>query len=241
MDERMSSMFIFLIIFNILFPPISYAFTVFPDEPEESQLNIVIDSSRLAEYDVSFTNATSFNITYGDDWDYFNYNEKELRVKWYDGGLFAPDHIVFQKKDAVGQYLGWFFHIDCDLTLLDSGLVIDNSDSYLENGTIIEQWDLTEDWMRVSIDYGVLGFFTTTPADYGNITRAVMETGTLTLTVGESETSTYDMREFADWYWNTIFNTEYGAVPSSIQWIMRALTVLNFVAGVYAIKDLFRV
>lgn len=237
MDERMSSMLIFLLIFNLLFPPFAYAFTVFPQTSQTQELTIPIDASRLAQYGVSFTNATFYNITFGAvNFTYFDYNDHELRVKWIDG-LAGADYVVFQKKSIVGEYLGWWWNYDVDIKLIEHDLVID----VLYNGTIIDYWNQDEDWLMMDIDYGVTGIFTTIPADSGNVTKAVMETGVLTLTVGESETSTYSFREFIDWYWNMIFNVDYTSVPSALQWFMRILTVLNLVATVFAVKDLSRV
>lgn len=232
MDDNMSSIFIFYLIFNILFSAFSYAWTVFPEYEQSQDFDIVISQEKLLEYGVTFTNATSLNVTFGADYQYFTYNDRELRVKWVDS---ATDYIIFQKRTWIGQRLdSWFFNMDLDIQLVDHGLVT----QALYNGTIIAYWDAVEGWLRINIDYGVVGFFTTIPGDAGNVTKAVIETGILTLTVGETETDAYSFREFIDWYWSMIFGYDYSAMPQSLQWLMRAMLSLNIIVGIFAIRDL---
>lgn len=237
MNENMSGIFIFFLIFNILFSAFSYALTVFPDAANPDY-EISIDQDRIIEYGVSFTNATSVNITFGGGYEYFTYNDRNLRTQWLDGAAGA-DYIVFEKRTWLGEKLdSWLFYMDLSIELTDENFVT----NALYNGTIINYWDTDNDWLRMDIDHGVVGFLSTLPADAGNITQAVQVTGILTLTIGEIDTTLeLDAGEFIDWYTATILGTNYNGLPSALNWIIRGMLTLNIVIAIFMIRDLTKI
>lgn len=235
MNENMSGIFIFLLIFNILFSTFAYALTVFPEAETQADFSVTIDQEKLLQYGVSFINATSLNVTFGADYQYFTYNDRNLRVKWIDGAAGA-DYIVFEKRSWLGEKLdSWLFALDLSVSLVDENFVT----NALYNGTIINYWDSENDWLRINIDSGVIGFLTTLPADAGDIENAVQVTGILTLTVGEVSTQEgLNIGEFIDWYSGMILGLNYNGLPSWMNWIIRGILTINLVVGIYAIRDL---
>lgn len=238
MDDRFASMFFFLLIFNMLFSTFSYALTVYPSAEVYIDYSISIDQDKLKEYGIEFVNATSVNVTFGEDWQTFEYNDKNFRVRWVDGVL-NNDYVVFQKRTWLGdKFNSWLFYTDVFVQLIDAGITLD----ILPNATIVNHWDNSTQWLRMNLDSGVVGFFTTLAADYPNITKAVYDTGTITLTVGETDqTYAFDVREFIDWYTSMLTGLTYSGLPWFFDWVFRGLFTLNFIVGVYAIRDLTKV
>lgn len=227
----MSGILIFSLIVNLLFSTFAYAFTQFPND-ENTDFEISISKEKLTEYGITFTNATSMNITFSQDPVYFSYNDINYRVQWVDSAL---DYIVFQRRSFLGESLdNWFFNYDLSIKLVESGFVTD----FLPNSSIINYWEPQEGWLRMIIDNSIDGILTTIPPDSGNITKAVYETGILTLTVGQVQQDTYSFDAFIDWYSKTILSGGFDGMPAQIQWILRGWLALNIVIFIFAIKDL---
>lgn len=241
MSERIYGLFIWGIVFNLLFGVFGFTFTTFANEPIDSDLEISLDVDQLWETGIVFVNATSYNITYGDDWQYFTENNKELRVRWYDPliPLSAPAGIYFERQSIIEQYTdSWLFPEEQQVLIGQTRDI----EPYLSNGTLIEYWETENNWTRIDIANGIIGFIHTLASDSGNITKAVYETGEITITIGEpSTTSAFSTSNFIDWYWSAIFSFDYSEVPVVLNWIIKIITTLNLTSAIIVFRELTKV
>lgn len=238
MSEQIHGIFIWGIVFNLLFGVFGFAFTTFATDPAEYDLDIALDVDQLWKNGIIFVNATSFNLTYGDDWHYFTENNKELRVRWYDPviPLLAPAGIYFERQSIVEQYTDtWIYPLKQEILLGESRDIV----QWLSNGTLIEYWETDNNWTRLDVANGIIGFISTIPPDENNITKAVFETGILTLTIGEPEsTSSFSAENFIDWYWSAVFTFDYSEVPFLLNWLMKIIVILNLVSAIFVVREL---
>ena len=242
MDEAMSRMMIYLLIFNLIFTPFAYALTQFPDEPDSDQAETkFIDQDKLMEAGIVFTDATEFNLTFGADFVYVSTNQTDYRFKWSDGVL--EDKLLFEKKNFVGRWTdSWLFRTEIEIHFLGSGTIYNLDGEFpVYNSTIVNEWELDSNWSRMKLDNNIIGVFTL-PQGADNITQAVFDIGVLNMTTGTTlQTSeTYDVRAFIDWYVAAVFGYDYAGIPYSLQWIMKGIFMLNVVALVFAVRELTR-
>jgi len=237
LSELIHGIFVWGIVFNLLFGVFGFTFTTFADEPI-TDFDISLDVETLWKNGIVFVNATDYNLTYGADWTYFTENNKELRMRWYDPTtpLTAPDGLYFQKQSIIEDYLDtWFFPEPLNIFVGESRDIV----AYLSNGTMIEYWETENNWTRIDIANGIIGFIHTQQADSNNITKAVYESGELVLTIGEpSSTSAFSTENFIDWYWSAVFSFDYSEVPQSLNWIMKIIVSINLVSAIFVIREL---
>lgn len=231
------------IIFNLLFSVFGFAFTAFPTTGN-TEIDIPLDADTLYQEGIIFVNATYFNLTYNGNWTYFSQAERNMRIGFREAGIdpLVQDGITIQQQGLVQQYF--------DSWLLPTTLQIEVGPNYralvnpknLGNSTIVQYWENDYNWTRFRTLNSITGFVTTIPADNNNISKAVYETGILTITIGELQVlSDIDILTFARWYWNTIFSFGYSGFPSVLSWVLKLIVIINFVTGVIVIRDLFRV
>jgi hypothetical protein len=231
--DRMQSLFLFSVIFNLIFAPLSFVFTNFGEEPGE-EYQIAIDEIRLNRYGISFVNATSFNITFSGGPTEFEQNDKKIRVEWLDRFLFE-DTITFSKQSIIERTLDtWFFPEIMTIFVGENAAILRG----ITNSSIVTYFDTDYNWTKIDIDQGVLGFLTTIPQDNNNITKAVYDTGILTLTIGEPRSESWDAGSFIDWYWSLLFGFNDYGLPSAFAWLMRLLFTLTIVSAVFVTRDL---
>lgn len=239
MSEMVYKYFYAGIIFNVLFSVFGFAFTVFPDTASTS-FDIPIDQEILYQEGITFLNATAFNLTYNGGWHYFTASDRNMRIAFKEGTLYT-DGIEIQQQGLVQSYF--------DSWLLPTSLPISVGEEYetlplpiLSNSTILLYWENDHNWTRFRTLNAVNGFITTIPSDENNISKAVYETGILTITLGELQMSTdFDITTFAQWYWNSLFSFGYSGFPDVLSWVLRLIVIINLVSGIIVIRDLFKV
>lgn len=233
--DRIYSIFIFGIIFNILFSMFGFAFTTFASQPSET-FEIIIDQDVLWEEGIVFLNATSFEIDYNGGWSYFTENNKKFRLQWYDPiiPVVFGAGIHIQQQDVIEQYTDtWAFPKQLSVQI---GEQKHYSKVGITNASMITYWEPDNNWTRFSFGNGYLGFLSTFD---NNITRAVDE-GSLNVTLGDPESDQYDVGNFVDWYWDSLFYWNVSGIPGSISVFTKLLTTLNFVSAIIVIRELFR-
>lgn len=235
----MTSLFLFMLIFNILFGLFAHAFTVFPSFDQEIyRYDISIDEVRLNSYGISFVNATSFNVTWKEAPQIFEQNDKKFRVKWDEIGILGlRDGWLFEKQSIIEQWADtWYFPEKQMVGVGETG------EPMIEvwNSSIVSYFSTEFNWTKIDIASGVTAFITTINSDSNNITKAVYETGTLTLTVGEPREESYTVGNFIDWYWGIVFGFNDYGLPSSMAWIMRIIFTLTVGSFVFMTRSLTR-
>lgn len=242
MSEKMTSLFLFSILFNLFFSVYGYAFTNFPGEwTENPDLDIAIGIDDLYAIGITFTNATSLNITFGEDPLLI---EREggvpLKIDWSSHPL-KGDYFQILIQSPIERYLDtWYLPDSLDLWMGPD----DDFYMFIWNSSLVSLYEPDHDWIRGLGGADFTFFLSPTHADTGNITRAVYETGILTLTYGTPISLTgqdeISVKNFILWYLNTITGADNYGLPDSLIWLMRIIFTLNVIAGVFTLKELSR-
>lgn len=240
-DELTTKFFYGGIIFNLLFSVFGFAFTAFP-ATQSTALDIPINQELLYQEGLVFNNATYFNLTYNDDWSYFEQSGRNMRIGFREGSLDPNnvDGVTVQQQGLVQQQFdSWLLPTNLPMYVGPDYKVLTGN---LDNASIVLYFETDYNWTRFRTHNGVNGFLTTQAADNNNITKAVYETGILVVTLGELavEVET-DIATFARWYWNTLFQFGYTGFPSVMGWMLKLIVLLNFISGVIVLREQFRV
>lgn len=231
--------FIGSMIFNLLFSSFSYALTTFADSPSDI-IDIGIDQESLMQGGLVLVNATDFQLSFNDTWHYYTMNDVRQRVKW-GTDLVRGDGFNFQKQSflertintwILPQYTGvWFGSTK-------SGLI----DGYFNNASVITNFDNQKNYTRFNLDTNDIGFIYPIEADKGNITRAIMETGLVNMTIADTYAMTDQSAQgFVKWYWANLFSWEYQGLPYAITVFLKIITFVNLASAIIVIRELFKV
>jgi len=240
MSERAVEMLVFSVIFNILFASLSFAFTSPAESFDSSEFQISLDENILSLRGIDFKNATSYNLTFGADWTYFELDGVKTRVVWAHD-FIGGDGFMAQIQNIAERYLNtWFLPVPLQMKVGADRIYIQGG--IISNSTIVSEFDVNWNWLEIVFSGDKRAFITTTHADANNITKAVYETGILTLTIGEivSENK-YDFWGFVTWYWEVLFSQGDYAVPFYMDIIIKIMFALNLISAVLVAKDLTRV
>lgn len=235
-SEKITSLFLFSILFNLFFSVYGYAFTVFPEDPGEvPDLDISLDIDDLYEIGISYNNATSLNITYGSAPTLVDEaSGVPLRADW--SSHLDGDYFQLQIQNPVERFLNtWILPFPLDLYM---GPEYDH-ESFLYNSSIVNYFEPDYGWVRGTGGSNFAFFLSPIPPDEDNITKAVYETGILTLTFGDPiATEELSFRNFVRWYYSTLIGASSYGLPVSLVWIMRIVFSLNIIAGIFMLKEL---
>jgi len=241
MSERMYNIFIFGIVFNLFFSVFGYAFTTFAYEAIPENYEIAIDNEELWKQGIIFLNATSFNVTYNEDWHYFSQNNKDFRVKWYEPiiPLNSPAGFYFEKQSLIEQWLDtWIYPEKIPLLVGEEGAIFLTE---IDNSSIVNYFDIDAHWTEIKFE-GLICLLSTIPGDEANISKAIFDTGIITVTVGKgSSNQDFDLQNFAEWYWDTLFSFNALGIPESILWFTKIITTINFVSAIYVLREATKV
>lgn len=226
------------IIFNVLFSGFSYGLTTFADQPSDL-IDIDIDQETLLKEGILLVNATRFNVTFKDGWHYYTMNEVKQRVKW-DSDLVRGDGFSFQKQNFLAQQFdSWLLpqYVGVWFGESKTGII----DGFCTNSSIISHWDITKNYTRINLETSDLCFVRTLAADNNNITKAIQETGTVTLTIADGLLSADQTVEgFVKWYWANLFNWSYSGVPWSVTVFIKVIVFVNLASAIIVIRELFK-
>ncbi len=227
---------IFSFILSILFPMMAFTFTTFGAEPEAFDTTLSI--SQLQNAGIMLSGGESFNITFGDPAQEYTVKNTTMRIKWVDSLLFG-DYFANQQQSFIERVLGtWFFPIEMNVVLDGSQGFIRSRD--LTNATVIAHWDSQYNWTRYSIvENGLVGFITTIPGDYNNITAGILN-GLVTVTIGAEIFDQNDPNplNFANWYISVVSGTSDWGLPDFMVWIVRIFSFMTILAGYLLFTEL---
>ena len=171
--------------------------------------------------------ADDLNVSYGTGWQYFTVNNTDMRVEWT--WIFSiGDHFRFQTHVTFfGLASGW-----TEMGFRDYGTEIYNS-------SVIIEWNNQTKWSRFKAKNGYEVFFTD-PEQEHNITRAIYEDGTVTVTVAESMSFDEDVNlmTFVSWYAGMITGTKSYGLPSVFNMVLQVINVLSLLSVVIIAKEM---
>jgi hypothetical protein len=229
----------FSFILSILFPTFAYAFTAFGETPED--FDVSLDANTLLDAGIQLTDGVSHNVTFlGGDVEYTVKNVT-MRINWRDPIGVAEPYFANKRQGWVQKTLGtWWNAIEMNI-IIDTSLGTKPS-TFLTNATVINYFDETYNWTKYEIfENNLVAFITTLNADDNNITKAIYETGTVTITVGTAIFTQNDFgaASFLQWYRTVIFTggSEWG-LPSFMSWVVRIFSFMTLISGILVAKEL---
>lgn len=231
MSERAVEMLVFSVIVNILFAALSFAFTTPAESFDSSTLTISLDRNILALRGINFKNATSFNLTFGSDWTYFELDGVRTRASWMHD-FIGGDGIQAQVQNIVERMTDtWLVPIPLQMNVGIHQQYL--AGGFIKNSTIVSEWDETWHWLEIIYSGDKRAFISTIPADSGNVTKAVYETGILTMTIGETlSENKYDFWGFASWYWEVLFSQGDYNVPAYMDALVKIMFAVMLISAV---------
>lgn len=207
--------------------------------------DISLDKDRLILAGIILNDAESHNVTFNGDWVEYEVQNQSVRVGWKSGirdpGTFIvyEDAIFIQKKSPLGRVLdSWIFPQFMWTKAVKSGY----TSKAIYNDTIVLNFDQVYNWSRFEVEDGVQCFITTINEDM-NITTAVYEYGTLTVTLGEGweEQTSFNFRNFVTWYLGLIIGDQTWGLPDVFSWLIRILSALTILSAVIIAKELIKI
>ncbi|MBA7491600.1 hypothetical protein ES702_02148 [subsurface metagenome] len=215
----------FFLIFSIAFS--YFAFALMFSTVSEGRWDISLDVEQIMSAGILLGEADDLNLTYGSGWQYFTVNNTEIRVEW-DWIVTIGDHFRFQTHvKFFGLDLAW-----TEMGIRDYGTEIYNS-------SVIVEWNNNTKWSRFKFKNGYELFFTD-PEQEHNMTRAIYDDGTVTVTVAESLTITEDVNfmTFVSWYAGMITGTNNYGLPSIFNVVLQSIGALSLLSVIILAKEM---
>lgn len=229
----MVTLWVFILILNIVFPVLGYTFTAFGEMNERYELDLNPDS--LMSIGLNLVDAESQVLTFGAaGWEEYQLLNVTLRAKWARHRIVAlifQDGIRFQKQSAISKAFDvWLtpYTVEIKSVASNEWFVV------LRNETIIRDFDQEFNWSRFVLKDGHHLFVTPFTTD-GNITKAVYQDGVLNVTVAKSfdeEDTTFNFWRFVGWYTSLLIGDASWGLPSIFSWVIRILAALSIFAAI---------
>lgn len=193
---------------------------------------------------ITLADGESYNVTYLGDWEYYEVQNRSIRVKWVDDWtdpatfLSLGEGLIFQKKSPLGKFLNnWWW---AQLMWID-GSKMEFPHKIVSNVTVVNQWNPSYEWSQFESTEGIL-IFITPPEEDMNITEAVYDEGVLTVTIGEgySEEEKFNFQSFVTWYIGIIVGDQTWGLPPFFSWIVRILSVMTILSALIVAKEMLK-
>ena len=221
-----------LLLVSILFHYFSYSFTIVAYDYSEYDISLkLIDlyTSGILIGDWDEKNVTFENAT----WTTFEVGNATIRVKWAQWPFTGKTGFLYQQHTPFFTLQPW---IDFRWSNIQGGLIIQNS-------TIIEFYGM--ETPNITINRGITGFVAVFQDSSGenNITKAVMETGLLTVVIAEDVawSSEPDLGSFMSWYLGLVTGSETWGLPDSFSILVRIMTMLGIFSGIFLMSEIRRI
>jgi len=219
-----------LLFISIFFHYYSYSFTV--TAMDYSDYDVSIDIIDLYVSGIMIGEYDEVNVTYEGGLSYMTLNETELRFKWINFPLGVGDALYAQVRS---QFFGFPMWIDFSWQNI-------KGQDFIKNETIVDWWDSDHNWTMI---HGLTGYvlFITDPLKEGNITRAVMEDGELTLTLCQDMAwaESPSLGSFISWYVGLVTGSETWGLPENFSIVVRIMTLLGIFSGVFLLSEVRRI
>lgn len=238
------TLYIFVLILNLIFPVLSYTFTSFG--PQSERYDVDLSTDALDRIGLTLVDGESHNLTWEGDWVVYSLLNVTVRCRWYS--VKAPntfpaeynDGIQFQKQSGISRaFDNWFLPYFVPVKSLSSNEWFNE----LRNDTIIRDWDPVYNWSRFVLQDGH-HLFVTPFESHQNISKSIWEDGTLNVTIAKSFDDTeqrFNFWSFVGWYTSLLIGDQSWGLPDIFSWIIRILAAVSIFAAIMLTKDLTRV
>lgn len=236
MDGATQRLVIFSFVLSILFPMFAYTFTTFGDNPDPFDLTLSV--VQLENAGIKLSEAETHNVTFGGAAQEFTVKNTTMRVKWIDRVILG-DYFANQQQSVIEKILGtWLWPIEMEITLDGApGFILGND---LTNDTVVNAFDSQYNWTKYSpVQNSLTVFITTLDSDNNNISKAIYETGTVTVTVASQVFGLGDTNftDFGNWYLQVVTGNSDWGLPDFMVWIVRIFSFMTLLAGVLLVKE----
>lgn len=220
-----------LMLVSILFHYFSFSFTL--QAYDYSEYDISLNFVDLMTSGILIGDWDEKNVTFGNTtWTTFEVRNNTIRTKWLTWTLLSKTGFLFQQEAEFFTLQPW---IDFRFQNIEGGLVI-------RNQTIIAEYNAD---LNTTIIKGITGFVVLfqDPLREGNISKAVQETGVLTLVIAEDVafSSEPDLNSFMSWYLGLVTGSETWGLPDSFGILVRIMTMLGIFSGIFLLSEIRRI
>lgn len=220
-----------LLLVSILFHYFSFSFTIVAYDYSDydislSFVDLMTSGILIGDWDVN-------NVTFGNNtWTEFEVRNTTIRTKWLTWTLLSKSGLLFQQESEFFTLQPW---IDFRFQNIQGGLII-------RNQTIIAEYNAD---LNNTIIKGITGFVVIfqDPLREGNITKAVQDTGSLTVVIAEDVafSSEPDLNSFLSWYLGLVTGSESWGLPESFGILVRIMTMLGIFSGIFLMSEVRRI
>ena len=237
-SAKMTGLYIFILILNLVFPVLGYTFTAFGQQAERYEMDL--DPDALMAIGITLVDGESHTLTFkAGTWEYYTVINVSVRAQWDTHELLTlpdEDGIRLEKQSALSKaFDNWWI----PYTVPVKSILTNEWFTDLRNDTIVRDFDPQYNWSRFVIKDGHYIFVTPFSTD-GNITKAVYEDGILNMTIAKSfdEDTTFNFLRFVGWYTSLLVGDQSWGLPSIFSWVIRLLGALSVFAVVMLTRDL---
>jgi hypothetical protein len=212
------SLYIFVLVLNLVFPVMSYTFTAWGSQSENYELTL--DPDDLMTIGLNLIDGESHNHTFGSgEWKYYSLMNVSTRARWDTFrvvGAVYYDGIRFQKQSPISlAFNSWLstYTVEIKSLLSNEWFVV------LRNETIVRDFD-------------------------GNITKAVYDDAHLNITLAKSfdeSEERFNFWNFITWYGSIVIGSRSWGLPSIFSWVIRILAGISMLTVILLVKELTRV
>jgi hypothetical protein len=236
------SLYIFVLVLNLVFPVMSYTFTAWGSQSENYELTL--DPDDLMTIGLNLIDGESHNHTFGSgEWKYYSLMNVSTRARWDTFrvvGAVYYDGIRFQKQSPISlAFNSWLstYTVEIKSLLSNEWFVV------LRNETIVRDFDTEFNWSRFVLKDGH-HIFITPFANDGNITKAVYDDAHLNITLAKSfdeSEERFNFWNFITWYGSIVIGSRSWGLPSIFSWVIRILAGISMLTVILLVKELTRV
>lgn len=240
----MKSLYIFVLVLNIVFPVMTYTFTTFGSSPEGYEIDL--DNDALMMAGIHLVHGESHNLSYVGGWVIWTDINVTIRASfranqknpWFTN---LGDGVQLQKQSAIDRALGPTSFINPYVVPLKS-VITNKWHRCVKNITIVSDYDRDFNWSKfVTMDGHTI--FLTPHESHGNMTKAVYEDAHLNCTIAKTyeEETNFNFWRFIGWYTSLMIGSESWGLPSIFSWVLRILGAVSLFAGIMLTKELIRI
>ena len=238
MDPATLKMIVFSGILSLLFPTFAYTFTTFGEEPDNFVDTLTVEE--LINAGIQLGDGEAHNVTFGGVHQEYTVKNTTMRVQWVDRFLL-PDYFANQQQDFISRVLDTWALGSEEMDWVDDPAAGFLPSKLLTNDTVINNFDPKYNWtMYTLVQNSLTVFITATKPDAGNITKAILETGIVTVTVGSQvfDGSTINFKNFGEWYIKVVTGqgSDWG-LPSFMQWVVQVFAFITLLSAVLLAKE----
>ena len=237
-SAKMTGLYIFILMLNLVFPVLGYTFTAFGAQSERYEMDLDADS--LMTIGINLRDGESHTFVFNSGtWEYYTVINISIRAQWGTHELLTlpdEDGIRLEKQSALSKaFNNWWIPYTVPVKSVASNEWFTD----IRNDTIVRDFDPEFNWTRFVIKDGH-HVFVTSFLDDGNITKAVYVDGILNMTIAKSfdEDTTFNFLRFLGWYSSLLIGDQSWGLPPVFSWVIRLLGALSVFAVVMLTRDL---